>query len=68
LEKKPATPLDIDKITEYINEWITWEIINRGDIVGPPIDILRITKSGAEWIQHKKECPEIDNSFFKKAN
>ena len=27
--------------------------------VGPPIDIIKVTKDGAEWIEHKKECPEI---------
>lgn len=33
-----------------------------------PIDILRITKDRAEWVQHKPECPEIDQKFFKHPN
>jgi len=28
---------------------------------GPPIDVLRIDKNGAQWIEHKMECPEISN-------
>lgn len=33
--------------------------------VGGPIDIIRITKKGAEWIQHKKECPDVQNTPLK---
>ncbi len=33
--------------------------------VGPPIDILRLTKRGAEWIQRKPLCPDIkENALF----
>lgn len=28
--------------------------------VGGPIDILRLSRKGAEWIQHKQECPDIE--------
>ena len=28
-----------------------------------PVDILRITRNGATWIQHKPECPEIQNNY-----
>lgn len=31
-------------------------IAARSEYVGPPIDILRIDKSGARWIQRKPEC------------
>ncbi len=58
LEKRPSS-LNIDRIEEVINKWITWEIIAHPDAVGPPIDILRITDRKAEWIQHKPECKEI---------
>jgi hypothetical protein len=34
-------------------------ITNSGNDVGLPIDILRMTMDGATWVQHKKECPEI---------
>ena len=27
--------------------------------VGGPIDVLRIDKSGASWIEHKEQCPEL---------
>jgi hypothetical protein len=26
---------------------------------GPPVDVLRIDGSGAAWVEHKAECPEI---------
>lgn len=34
------------------------QMMAKSDIVGPPIDILRITKDGARWIQRKPECEE----------
>ena len=40
-------------------ELVQMQIDAKGDIVGPPIDILQITKGGAKWIQRKKECPDI---------
>jgi len=38
---------------EYL---IQLEIEEDGDDVGPPIDILRITKRGAQWIRRKRQC------------
>lgn len=35
------------------------EIESNPNEVGPPIDILRITRNRAEWVQRKTECPEI---------
>jgi len=32
---------------------------DNGFLVGGPIDILRLTEEGAEWIQKKSECPDI---------
>jgi hypothetical protein len=29
------------------------------NVVKPPIDVIRISASGAHWIHHKKECPAI---------
>lgn len=31
----------------------------RSKLARPPLDILRISPAGAEWIQRKPECPEI---------
>jgi len=42
-----------------IDTLIRVAINNSGDEVGLPIDILRITVDGATWVQHKKECPEV---------
>lgn len=47
-----------------IRDWIKLEAIANPQKVALPIDILRITPGKAEWIQHKPECPEIDQSFF----
>jgi hypothetical protein len=39
-----------------VERLIQMEIDEEGDDVGPPIDILRITKSGAQWIRRKRQC------------
>jgi hypothetical protein len=38
---------------EYL---IQLEIEEEADDVGPPIDILRITRRGAQWIRRKRQC------------
>lgn len=43
-----------------IRELITLQMEAEPEHVGPPIDILRIDRMGAEWIQIKPECPEIE--------
>ena len=45
-----------DGVAEGVRRLIETEIAARSEYVGPPIDIVRITKSGAQWIQRKKEC------------
>ena len=30
-----------------------------GKTVGPPVDVILITKKGAKWMQKKALCPEI---------
>lgn len=50
---KGKTPID------GIRVLIDIETKAEGSIVGGPVDILRITASQAEWIQKKKECPDI---------
>jgi hypothetical protein len=42
-----------------VRNLIETEIAARSEYVGPPIDILRIDKAGARWIQEKAECSEI---------
>lgn len=39
-----------------VERLIQMEIDEEGDDVGPPIDILRITRSGAQWIKRKSQC------------
>jgi hypothetical protein len=40
---------------------IETEIAARSEYVGPPIDIVRISKSGVQWIERKPECQEIND-------
>jgi hypothetical protein len=47
-------------IAEGVRRLIETEIAARGEYVGPPVDILRITSRGAEWIQKKPNCPGIE--------
>ncbi len=39
-----------------VERLIQMEIDEEGDDVGPPIDILRITRRGAQWIRRKPQC------------
>jgi hypothetical protein len=41
-----------------VRRLIETEIAARSEYVGPPIDILRISKNGVEWIERKPECAE----------
>ena len=49
-----------------INRLITLQASATPDVVGPPIDILRIAPGNVGWIQHKQKCHEIKTEFFKK--
>ena len=42
---------------EIVRTFIQIEIAGDSDNVGPPIDIIRIDKSGSKWIQKKIMCP-----------
>jgi len=44
-----------------VKDLINTEIQARSEYVGPPIDLLQITPSGAKWIQKKPECLEVKN-------
>ena len=48
-------------IVEGVRRLIETEIAARSEYVGPPIDILRIDKTGARWIQRKPECKGSKN-------
>ncbi len=47
-----------DPITA-VRDLVGLEIEDDPSFVGPPIDILRLTKKGAEWVQRKPFCPDI---------
>jgi hypothetical protein len=42
-----------------INKLIEIEAADKPDFVSLPVDILRVDKSGAGWLQKKPQCPEI---------
>jgi hypothetical protein len=44
-----------------VRDLVGLEISKDSSSVGPPIDILRLTKKGAEWVQRKPLCPDISN-------
>jgi hypothetical protein len=65
---------DIDSILRaYPNFWdvglidgvrwlVTLEAITRPQVVGMPVDLVRVDKLGAHWIQRKPECEEKKHS------
>jgi hypothetical protein len=52
---------DFDEVRN-INEWISAEIAADPKKVGPPIDILKVSPKKTQWIQHKSQCPEVDET------
>jgi len=49
---------DID-LAQATNKLVEAEIRNNPNEVGGPVDILRIDKTGARWVQKKPSCPRI---------
>ena len=45
-----------------VRNLVELEISKEPSFVGPPIDILRLTRDGAEWIQKKSLCTDIQNN------
>jgi hypothetical protein len=43
---------------EVVRKLLEIEVAAERETVGPPIDILRISKNGSEWIQRKEMCAE----------
>lgn len=41
---------------ELVREFVELEIADEPDDVGPPIDVLQISKTGAVWKQKKRDC------------
>ena len=46
-------------LSDGVRGLIETEIAARGEYVGSPIDIVRISPNGAQWIQRKTECAEL---------
>jgi hypothetical protein len=47
-----------------VRDLVGLEISQDPSFVGPPIDILRLTRRGVEWIQKKPLCPDIQENPF----
>jgi hypothetical protein len=41
---------------ELVKELVELEIADKPDVVGPPIDVLQISKTDAVWKQRKQDC------------
>ena len=48
-------------LVDGVRRLVETEIAARSEYVGAPIDILRIDRNGARWIQKKSECPELQD-------
>jgi hypothetical protein len=48
--------------TTVVRNLVELEVSKDPSFVGPPIDILRLTRGGAEWIQRKSLCTDIQNN------
>lgn len=47
-------------LAEAVRRLVQFAINECPEWCGEPIDILRVTSKGAEWIQRKQECPDIE--------
>ena len=47
---------------DVVRELLETEVASDPESVGPPLDILRITKEGSEWIQEKDMCEDHSRS------
>ncbi|GEM_PF-2685242 len=55
---------DFNPVT-LINDWIMAEAKAEPAKVSGPVDILRISPKKIEWVQHKEQCPEVDDTPVK---
>jgi hypothetical protein len=44
------------KPIELVKQFVELEIADKPGVVGPPIDVLQISKTGAVWNQRKQDC------------
>jgi len=67
--QSPNRTLDIATIESQLRQMIQVEIKGEPALVGPPIDILRITSGGAEWVDQEKDsqCQAIKQPRQKRA-
>jgi len=61
LLKKKDFFSDFDEVRN-INEWIMAEATANPTKVSGPVDILKISPNKAQWIQHKSQCPEVEET------
>lgn len=54
-------------LTDAVRLFVNLEIADKGEFVSPPVDILKITRDGAKWIERKEQCPEIQNQALSKS-
>ena len=66
LMKKKDFFSDFDEVRN-INEWILAEAAAEPKLVSGPVDILKISPKKVEWLQHKSQCPEIEEVKVKTA-
>lgn len=64
LMKKKDFFSDFDEVRN-INEWILAEAAAEPTKVSAPVDILKISPKRTEWIQHKSQCPEVEEADTK---
>jgi hypothetical protein len=60
LLKKKDFFSDFDEVRN-INEWIMAEATASPAFVSGPVDILKISPKKTQWIQHKSQCPEVED-------
>ncbi len=61
IKELPDSPLPKSfNAIKSVRRWITKESNVVPDKVGLPVDILRITPGHAEWVQHKRQCQQIN--------
>lgn len=62
LDKQPHFWKSGLSFAEIAKFFVMLEVKDKGEFVGPPVDILRLTKDGAKWVQKKPECPEVQSA------
>lgn len=54
-------------LVEAVKFLVTYEMVFKPAVVGPPVDVVRITKDGAQWLHKKPECEDPKKAKSKKA-